>query len=483
MDGYIFKDMDNDEYGVLGPNVWKELFKMFELKEIMRQRESKDFAKLLNRLREGNHTKEDIQKLKQRVIDVTSHEYPKDAPHVFIQNAKVNDFNARAHNALPGTKYFISRAHDSVIGADSQELRNKILNQIPNDPRKTKQLHSVLHLAVGERTEISLSTRTDDGMTNGAGSVVKLIQIQQTDKPSGVIWVQFDHPDVGQKTRHDNRHLYINDIQPTWTPIKPITTQFTVGRTRSVQVVRKQFPLRPAAAKTIHRSQGDTESRIVVNLETRRAIPHIHYVGLSRVTTLDGLYITDLCEDKIAVNHDVQAEMHCLRTEGQLSLSITPIYKAPNNCITVCFHNARSLHKHINDIHHDFNYWSTDVNIFSETRFSQLDSDNLYHIEDGSYTLFRNDDSTRVSQNVRPFGGTAVYSRLDYYPGYPFSSNRHGVEITILRFMIIPHFTIVGVYSSPAVSVTELCNAIQEILDSLPTRVNIFIGDFNVNCV
>lgn len=274
------------------------------IKQIMRQRESKDFAELLNRLREGNHTKQDIQKLKQRIISITNHEYPKDAPHVFIQNAKVNDFNARAHNALPGIKYSI-KAHDSVIGADSQQLRDKILSQIPNDPRKTKQLHSVLQLAVGERTEISLNTRTDDGMTNGAGNVIKLIQVQQTGTPSGVIWVQFDHPDVGQKTRQDNRQLYINGIQPTWTPIKPITTQFAVGRTRSVQVVRKQFPLRPAAAKTIHRSQGDTESRIVVNLETRRAIPHIHYVGLSRVTTINGLFITDLCEDKIAVSNDV----------------------------------------------------------------------------------------------------------------------------------------------------------------------------------
>ena len=216
----------------------------------------------------------------------------------------MNDFNARAHNALPGKKYSI-KAHDSVIGADSQQLRDKILSQIPNDPRKTKQLHSVLQLAVGERTEISLNTRTDDGMTNGARNVIKVIQVQQTGTPSGVIWVQFDHPDVGQKTRQDNRQLYINGIQPTWTPIKPITTQFAVGRTRSVQVVRKQFPLRPAAAKTIHRSQGDTESRIVVNLETRRAIPHIHYVGLSRVTTINGLFITDLCEDKIAVSNDV----------------------------------------------------------------------------------------------------------------------------------------------------------------------------------
>ena len=67
------------------------------------------------------------------------------------------------------------------------------------------------------------------------------------------------------------------------------------------------------------------------------------------------------------------------------------------------------------------------MNIFSETRFSQLDDDNLYHIKD--YTLLRNDDTTRVSQNPRPFGGMAVYSRLDYYyqinPLPPMSAKWH----------------------------------------------------------
>lgn len=87
------------------------------------------------------------------------------------------------------------------------------------------------------------------------------------DRPSGVIWVQFDHTDVGRKTRHDNRKFYAQGIGPTWTPIKPVTAVFAVGKNRTVQVVRK---LRPAhAAKTIHRSQGDTETRIVVNFETR----------------------------------------------------------------------------------------------------------------------------------------------------------------------------------------------------------------------
>ena len=102
-----------------------------------------------------------------------------------------------------------------------------------------------------------------------------MIKLYDTNIPSGIIWVQFDCVDVGEKTRHDNRHVYVNGIECTWTPIKAVTAQFAVGRNRTAQVLRKQFPLRPAAAKTIHRSQGDTETRIVVNFNTRSAIPRV----------------------------------------------------------------------------------------------------------------------------------------------------------------------------------------------------------------
>ena len=73
---------------------------------------------------------------------------------------------------------------------------------------------------------------------------------------------------------------------------------------------------------------GDTESRIVVNFDTTRAIPHIHYVGRSRVTTIEGLHITNLCENKIAVSPDVQTEMKQLRNSGHLNLSVLPLYTA-----------------------------------------------------------------------------------------------------------------------------------------------------------
>ena len=60
MDGYIFKDIQNSQCRILAPNLWKQYFRMFELHEIMRQRERKDFAEILNRLREGKHSKNEI---------------------------------------------------------------------------------------------------------------------------------------------------------------------------------------------------------------------------------------------------------------------------------------------------------------------------------------------------------------------------------------------------------------------------------------
>ena len=132
--------------------------------------------------------------------------------------------------------------------------------------------------------------------------------------------MQFDYDDVGKKPQQENRNLYTGSVPSTWTPIKPVTMQFSVGKPKSAQVVRKQFPLRPASAKTVHRSQGDTQSQIVVNLNTRWSIPHIHYVALSRVTTIEGLNITDLCESKISVDLKVVKEMQLLRNEYKFDL-------------------------------------------------------------------------------------------------------------------------------------------------------------------
>ena len=136
IDGYIFKELDNSEYSILAPNLCQEHVRMFELHEIMRQRESKMFAQMLNRLREGKHNCQDIMKFEERSIDSNGTEYL-DIPRLFIQNAIVNNFKDRVHHAMSGPKYSI-KAHDTVIGAQSHTLRKKILKEAPlGQPNKT----------------------------------------------------------------------------------------------------------------------------------------------------------------------------------------------------------------------------------------------------------------------------------------------------------------------------------------------------------
>lgn len=95
-------------------------------------------------------------------------------PHLVVQNNKVDEYKVKLHCLAARVKYTI-KAEVSVVGANSAELRDKIMQQIANDPRKTKQVISNLKLAEGERQEFAMNLRIQDGMTNGTGNIVKKI--------------------------------------------------------------------------------------------------------------------------------------------------------------------------------------------------------------------------------------------------------------------------------------------------------------------
>ena len=92
--------------------------------------------------------------------------------------------------------------------------------------------------------------------------------------------------------------------------------------------------------------------------------------------------------------------------------------------------------------------------------------------------FFRNDSH---SFTPRPFGGMAVFSRVEFLPGYPYCLNVNGIEITIMKVMILPHVTIVGIYRSPRIPLQQLFEALSQVLISSTSQFNIFIGDFNIN--
>lgn len=71
-------------------------------------------------------------------------------------------------------------------------------------------------------------------------------------------------------------------------PITPVSVSFQKGLQNFTM---KQFPLQPAYAISIHRSQGITLDQAVVDIGPSEFALGMTYVALSRVRTLQGLYL------------------------------------------------------------------------------------------------------------------------------------------------------------------------------------------------
>lgn len=113
------------------------------------------------------------------------------------------------------------------------------------------------------------------GLTNGAECVIENIdyRVDNSNRPSS-IWVSFARTDIGKKQRTENAHLYEAKMNKNWTPILEVTRQFRVTKKSQVQILRRQFPLRPAAAKTIHCCQGDILDESVIKISPIHSRAH-----------------------------------------------------------------------------------------------------------------------------------------------------------------------------------------------------------------
>ncbi|XP_065942484.1 uncharacterized protein [Magallana gigas] len=181
-------------------DLWNDSFKVVTLTEIMRQKEDKQFAELLNRCRikvkKENLSSEDKDLLQSRENDEIIN-----ALHIFSTNAQVNEFNAHALASLCSNNEIeltVLRAEDCIKQKSSRgEEKGNTLSSVKNQFRLVKELQ----ICDGARVMLIYNIDIADGLVNGAfGTVTKLLHGKSANASEvKLVEVCFDNKSVGKR--------------------------------------------------------------------------------------------------------------------------------------------------------------------------------------------------------------------------------------------------------------------------------------------
>ena len=247
--------------------VWEQAdLRIYELGDIHRQHEER-FKFMLNAVRHGMVTSEIAQVLNE----TGARPAPEDGTITLAtRNDTVRAINARSLARLPGRTLTARAEVSGEFGGRA----------FPAD--------EALELKPGAQV-MFLRNDPDQRWVNGSVGVVTRV--------TSTVFVRIDGEEY--------------EVQPAiWERFKYSYSAATKELKRDIVAEFQQFPLRLAWAVTIHKSQGATYERAIVDLGQRSFAPGQTYVALSRISSLDGLYLTrPLRPSDIIVDQDVRRFM------------------------------------------------------------------------------------------------------------------------------------------------------------------------------
>ena len=231
-------------------NCFKESnIKTYELTKVYRQKD-KDFINILNNIRSGNINDNDLFILNNRIVNESL-----DIPSETIILSPTN------------------RRVDSINNANLQNIDSETFSYESSETGdfKEKPADEILELKVGAQ-----------------------VMLIKNDLKSPKRWVNGSIGIVTQLTEN-SIHLKIKNkiykiTQDTWEKFDYLIKDGQV--IHEVVATFTQYPIKLAWAVTIHKSQGQTFEKAIIDLDKGSFAPGQTYVALSRVTSLDGLFLT-----------------------------------------------------------------------------------------------------------------------------------------------------------------------------------------------
>lgn len=230
----------------------KELpFITIELEKVYRQTDE-EFLAILNAIRDGNRAEIDFEKLNERFLPEFE---PKEEAYVYLtsHNRMADEINHRKIKELKTKSYL----YTAKITGDFKE------NQHPNE--------EILELKVGAQVMFIRNDGTEKRYFNG-----KLAEIIALDEEEVTVLLDDSDTEITLKKEVWEQKRYSLDGQ------KNIQEE--------VLGSFEQYPIRLAWAVTIHKSQGLTFDRLIIDAGKSFASGQV-YVALSRCRTLEGIIL------------------------------------------------------------------------------------------------------------------------------------------------------------------------------------------------
>jgi ATP-dependent exoDNAse (exonuclease V) alpha subunit len=264
---------------------WRELnLKTIFLEKIYRQNDE-DFIKSLNNMRLNQLTDADLKLFYNREVDYNTND--SEVLHIFSTNREADSYNTKKFNSVESKVHrfkAVDKIHrkKSEIEVDKNNLNEKLSKfDLMTWETFDKSCKAPCDLELKKNCKVMLLKNLDfkKGLINGScGTVLELDETKVSDS----ILIKFDNGIEEVIAKHT----------------------FEAYRDGELLVSREQYPLRLAYGITIHKSQGMTLEKLVVDcsriFECGQA-----YVALSRIKTVEGLYLKSFNPNKVSVSEQV----------------------------------------------------------------------------------------------------------------------------------------------------------------------------------
>ena len=216
----------------------------------MYRQKDKIFLNVLNKIRLGNVTNDDLLIINERIINDYS-EIPDETIILSPTNRKV----------------------DNINNLNLQNIQSKsfIFKSSQTGDFKDRPAHETLELKVGAQVMmVKNDTKFPKRWVNGSIGVVS----------------QLDEKSIHLKIKNNVYKI----IQDTWDRFNYTIKDGEVKH--EVVATFTQYPIKLAWAVTIHKSQGQTYENVIIDLDNGTFADGQTYVALSRSVSLKGVFLT-----------------------------------------------------------------------------------------------------------------------------------------------------------------------------------------------